>query len=94
MGGRLVSLPPASDAERMNQRAPDEQKALSRVVLSLEHRFPRASSSAVERAVDKRYLEFYGAPIRTYIPLLVERVARDDLRAELASVPAASVSPL
>jgi len=39
---------------------------------------------ARERIVDRRYLECYGAPIRDYIPAMVEREAREDLRAEQA----------
>ena len=41
----------------------------------------------IERAVDRRYLEFYGAPIREYIPIMVEREATDDLRAQLGTLP-------
>jgi hypothetical protein len=64
-----------------------ERKSLDRVVESLQERFPQAPLVSIERAVDRRYLEFYSAPIRDYIPLMVEREAKEDLRAQLGVAP-------
>jgi hypothetical protein len=38
------------------------------------------SASDVDAAVDRALRGFAVAPIRDYVPLLVERLARDDLR--------------
>jgi hypothetical protein len=73
--------------ERTNSLAREERRSLDRVILSLSQRFPKAARSVIERAVDRRYLEFYGAPIREYIPIMVEREATDDLRTQLATMP-------
>ena len=72
---------------RTNRLARDERTSLDRIVVSLSERFPEAAQSMIERAVDRRYLEFYGAPIREYIPIMVEREATDDLRAQLGALP-------
>jgi hypothetical protein len=72
---------------RTNERARTELKSLERIVASLIERFPGTSRCAIERAVDRRYLEFYGAPIRDYIPIMVEREARADLRARDPETP-------
>jgi hypothetical protein len=71
----------AMEDGRANQRARAERKSLDRIVASMMERFPRTSRSAIQRIVDRRYLEFSGAPIRDYIPIMVEREAREDLRA-------------
>jgi hypothetical protein len=83
---RSMSEPTAAADARTNQCARDERKSLDRVVAALTQRFPRASRLTIERIVDRRYLEFYAAPIREYIPVMVEREAREDLRAALGVV--------
>lgn len=77
----------ATTEVRTNQLARDERRSLDRVIVSLSERFPRAAHSVIERTVDRRYLEFYGAPIREYIPIMVEREAAADLRTQLGTVP-------
>ena len=72
---------------RTNRLAQDERKSRDRIVVSLSARFPGAAQSVIERTVDRRFLEFYGAPIREYIPIMVEREATDDLRAQLGILP-------
>lgn len=74
----------ATQDGRANHRARTERESLDRIVTSLMERFPRTSRVVIERIVDRRYLEFYGAPIRDYIPILVEREAREDLHADPA----------
>jgi len=70
-----------------NQRARAERAALDRVVVSLAAEFPGVAMPVVERIVDRHYLEFYGAPVRAYVPVMVERGARSDLRARLGVRP-------
>jgi hypothetical protein len=70
-----------------DQLAREERHSLDRVIVSLSERFPRAARSIIERTVDRRYLEFHGAPIREYIPIMVEREATADLRAQLGAPP-------
>jgi hypothetical protein len=77
-----MSVSAAVQDARTNQRARDEHKSLDRIVASLEMRFPLTSRVTIERVVDRRYREFSGAPIRDYIPIMVEREAREDLRAQ------------
>lgn len=38
------------------------------------------SAADVSAAVDRALRRFAGAPVRDFVPLLVERLARDDLR--------------
>lgn len=64
-----------------------ERRALDHVVESLSKRFPQVALSIIERVVDRRYLQFYGAPLREYIPILVEREASADLRTQFGAVP-------
>jgi hypothetical protein len=59
--------------------APDESKSINTVIASLEAQFPKLSRPAIEEIVDARYHQFDGAPVRDYIPVLVERGARDQL---------------
>ncbi len=35
----------------------------------------------VDAAVERAIAQFAGAPVRTFVPILVERLVRDDLRA-------------
>jgi hypothetical protein len=58
-----------------------EAESMSRVVTRLRQQFPELSADAVEQAVYGRYDEFDGRPIRDFVPILVERSARQDLSA-------------
>jgi hypothetical protein len=70
-----------------NRLARAERRALDQVVASLSERFPQVTLAVIERIVDHRYLQFYGAPLREYIPILVEREASADLRTQFGAVP-------
>jgi hypothetical protein len=58
---------------------------MSRLIDSLQSRFPLTSHSTIETLVNRRYLEFSGARIRAYIPIMVEREVRSDLRGQAAA---------
>jgi hypothetical protein len=66
---------------RGTQRDPSEAEAMSRVVHRLRQQFPELPAERIEQAVHGRYEQFDGRPIRDFLPILVERSARNDLTA-------------
>ena len=42
--------------------------------------YGRSATVAVTTAMDREIARFADAPVREYVPLLVERLTRDDLR--------------
>lgn len=58
---------------------PDETKSIDTVIAALELRFPQLPRPDIEVIVGQRYHEFDGAPVRDYIPVLVQRGAREQL---------------
>ena len=59
----------------------DEAKAVSMIVQRLQESFPQVPADQVQHLVHRSYEEFTGRPIRDFVPVLVERMARNDLRA-------------
>lgn len=57
----------------------DEAAALALVARRLRTRFPSVSSETVDAVVADYHREYDGRPIRDYVPLLVERQAREHL---------------
>jgi hypothetical protein len=53
---------------------------LQTVTERLEDRFPEESPVLVEASVRVAYTRFSGAPVRKFVPVLVERAAADELR--------------
>jgi hypothetical protein len=64
--------------------SPDERKAISEVTDRLRKRFPDVPDGSVERVVDRSYHELDGAPIRGFVPILVEKQASDLLARAVA----------
>jgi len=62
----------------------DEAKAVTLVTERLAVSFPDVPTEVVQHAVRRSYAEFTGRPIRDFVPVLLERMARNDLRARLA----------
>lgn len=58
-----------------------EQKSLVKVVTDLRQRFPHVPIDVIETFVADAYLEFTGAPVRDYIPVMVQRVAKNRIAA-------------
>jgi hypothetical protein len=54
---------------------PDETKSIDTVIAALELRFPKLPRPEIAEVVDERYHQFDGAPVRDYIPVLVQREA-------------------
>lgn len=69
--------------------AEHEQQALLDVEARLRLRFPDLDPAVVEAAVRLSYAELTG-PIRDFVPLLVERAARDRLTVAVRGLPADS----
>jgi hypothetical protein len=58
----------------------DEDRAIGEVVERLEKTFPDLPADTVVEAVQSSRPEFDQNPIRDFIPLFVERAAKDRLR--------------
>lgn len=59
---------------------PGEDAALRNVIERLRQQFPEVDSVTVARTVHGRYDELDDAPVRDFIPMLIERSARDRLK--------------
>ncbi|QNE17346.1 hypothetical protein F1D05_04695 [Kribbella qitaiheensis] len=59
----------------------EEARAITEAIERLRKTFPGLPPSIVEDAVADSVPEFEGNPIRDFVPLFVERTARQKLRA-------------
>lgn len=57
----------------------DELRAVEQVVDRLRAKFARVPVQRVSEVVDATYHEFDGAPIRDFVPIMVEKSATDRL---------------
>ncbi|WP_412746857.1 three-helix bundle dimerization domain-containing protein [Krasilnikovia sp. MM14-A1004] len=64
-----------------------ERQALRQIVNVLQHRFPAVGDTVVAAHVNAVHQRYAAAPIRDFVPLLVEREASRELTA-LAEKPA------
>jgi len=59
---------------------PDEEgRALSQVAERLQASFPDVDSTTINQVVEQFHHTYDGRPIREFIPIMVEREARDHL---------------
>ncbi|MBP1816904.1 hypothetical protein [Mycobacterium sp. OAE908] len=56
-----------------------EQTIIDQIVVRLKSRYPAIPQSTVERVVRDVHARFDDKPLRDYVPLLVERHARNEL---------------
>lgn len=63
----------------------DEAKAVTSVAERLAAVFPQVTADEVQQVVLSSYERFAGTPIRDFVPVLVKRMARDDLRNMVSS---------
>jgi hypothetical protein len=56
-----------------------EQAALSRIADRMAAQFPELPAADIHLAIQGRYAQFEGSPIRDFVPVLVERSVRADL---------------
>lgn len=59
----------------------DEARSIAALVGRLVERFPDLDAQVIEQAVHRAHGELAGAPIREYVPVLVEREVVDAFRA-------------
>jgi hypothetical protein len=71
--GRPVSIQHRTHSSR------GEAESVSQVVHRLRQQFPELPNEAIDDAVNGRYVEFDGRPIRDFVPILVERAVLADL---------------
>jgi hypothetical protein len=57
----------------------NERREIERVVVRLQDRYPALSSTVIRTAVSVALHAFDGAKVRKFVPLLVERLARERL---------------
>jgi len=60
----------------------DETQALAQVFERLAELFPDVPVTAVRLAVEREHRKLDGRPVRNYVPVLVERAARDALASQ------------
>jgi hypothetical protein len=56
-----------------------EEPLLAHIERRLIHEFPRVSPEAVDALVRREHARFDDSPIRGFVPLFVEKHARDEL---------------
>lgn len=59
------------------QVAPDEQSRVADVVERIQARFPSVDRALVAEVVHEVHRSYAGASVRDFVPILVERDARD-----------------
>jgi hypothetical protein len=59
----------------------EEDRAVAEVAARLRSRFPFVEPSSIDEVITDCHREYDGHPIRDFIPILVERQARDHLTA-------------
>ena len=57
----------------------DELRAVEQVIDRLSAKFAHMPSQRIFEVVDETYHEFDGAPIRDFVPIMVEKSAKDRL---------------
>ena len=63
----------------------DEARAVTEVSQRLSTRFPDVPAHVVSATVHHCHAQFAGSPIRDFVPVLVERMARRSLLARMAT---------
>lgn len=68
-------------AERIPGAGPaDESVALERAAARISEKFPEVPRDDIDRLVEEHSEEFDGAPVRDYVPVLVEHDVKAELR--------------
>ncbi|WP_203230680.1 three-helix bundle dimerization domain-containing protein [Agromyces humi] len=67
---------------------PDEDRAIDEVVSRLSEKFPALSPEYIKGVVDEELHRFDGGRVRDFVPVLVERAAKQRLKAEAKAVDA------
>lgn len=67
------------------QKPNDELVAVEHAASRLAERFPNVPRDHIERLVHERHVTFEGAPVRDFVPVLVEHDVKRVLVTEMAS---------
>ena len=67
---------------------PDEDRAIDEVVSRLSEKFGALSPEHIKDVVDEELHQFDGGRVRDFVPVLVERAAKQRLKAEAKAVDA------
>ncbi len=71
-----------------------EERELDRIIEGLQRAFPNVKPRVVRHAVRQAHQGFASSPIRDFVPLLVERAARETLIGQTGQLPSqAHASP-
>lgn len=73
--------------EEVDIAAAHEARELDEVLERLRQRFPGVSEERVRSVVTEAHAGFAGHPIRDFVPVFVERVARDALSRDTPAAP-------
>jgi hypothetical protein len=65
--------------KRGGHAARGEAEAVARFVARLRQQFPELLAEVIEDTFHRRHEGFDGHPVRDFVPILVERAAREDL---------------
>ncbi|PJI94514.1 three-helix bundle dimerization domain-containing protein [Luteimicrobium subarcticum] len=65
----------------------NEQRALGDAVDRLTERHPDVAADEIRRQVDETHEEFDGAPVRDFVPILVEHQVDETLRTQDSETP-------
>ena len=68
----------------MTHDIPDEQSALEQVAERLGKRFPQLEAATIEATVNDVYASLADAHVRDFLPVLVEREAKKQLKKSTA----------
>jgi hypothetical protein len=80
---RLASLLVTSRTQHPIRMKPsDEDRALDEVAERLAKRFPRVPADTIVGLVQEHHRRFDGRPIRNFVPILIERAVKDQLRSQ------------
>ena len=72
-----MTLSTARKAAQPDRQA--EEKEIARVIDRLTQQFPAVPAEQIERAVLGKYTSFGESPIRSFVPVLVERASKKTL---------------
>ncbi|WP_285114112.1 three-helix bundle dimerization domain-containing protein [Leifsonia sp. fls2-241-R2A-40a] len=66
-----------------DRQTPDEEDlAVEHAAERLADRYPEVPRERIDELVEKHYEEFDGAPVRDFVPVLIEHDVKQELNAE------------
>jgi len=64
------------------KNATDEDIAVEHAAERLADRYPQVPRERIDELVEKHHEEFEGAPVRDFVPVLIEHDVKQELKAE------------